>query len=70
LQRLDHARDRRHRAQTGARACYRFHSTADLSSELGSCAFARIKQHQYFGHACKNLQSQTTHRRAALLLWE
>jgi hypothetical protein len=53
-----------------ARARYRFHSTADLSCELGGRAFARIKQHQYFGHACKTLQTQTAHTRTALLLWE
>jgi len=70
LRSFDHARDCRHRAQSGTRARNGFHSTTDLSSELGGGAFARIKQHQYFGHACKTLESQTTHTRTALLLWE
>ena len=70
LRRLDHACDCWHRAQTGAGTRHGFHSTADLSCELGSGAFARIKQDQYFGHACQIPESQTTRMRSLLLLWE
>ena len=54
----------------GARTRDRLDSAAHLPGELGGGAFARIKQDQNFGHACKSPRSCKTHPCAALLLWE
>ena len=57
-------------AQPGACTRNGLDAPTNLASKLGSTAFARIKQDQYFGHACKIPETTTTTPRSALLLWE